>query len=118
MPEDNDSKVVSIFQRHKRGEHYHIPVEEGGELIISPDGINYVSFRSDRGEIQMSEDDLWDVSSKKHYIVKMLESHKNGEFRLDHYHVSALQLEPFLKTIDQRPGKLLGIEPFFPETTA
>ena len=118
MPDSNDHKVVSIFQRHKRGEHFHIPVEEGGELIISPDGINYVSFRSDKGETHMSEADLLEVSSKKHYIIKMLESHKNGDFRLDHYYVDAQQLETFISTLESRPGKLLGIDPFFPETTA
>lgn len=115
------SKVISIFQRHRRGDTLHFPVEEGGELIISPDGFNYVSFRQEKpagdhaGDILAQE--YLEVAHCRHYIFSFLENHK--EFvRVDNYYVSGDKLTEFLKGLSKRPGKLIEIKPFIPDGTA
>lgn len=117
MTEELHHKVINIFQRHRRGDHFHFEVEEGGELVISPDGFNYVTFRLDRQGEGPNEEALWEIAEKKHYIIKMLEHHKEMT-RLCNYYVPAERLEDFLSGLSNRPGKIVEIERFIPDTTA
>ena len=107
-------KVISLFQRHQQGEHFHFPVDEGGEMVISPDGFNYVSFRHDGPhETEM----LKDVAKTRHYIIKMIEEHRDHA-RLNNYHIPGERLEDFLKSLPQRPGRILEIKQFLPDNMA
>lgn len=114
-----DHKVISIFQKHRHGEQLHFDVEEGGVLVISPDGFNYVSFKtSNLVEIEsMDLDTILEMAKKKHYIIKMLEHHKDSD-RLNNYYVSADRLEEFLLSLSSRPGKVVEIERFYPDGPA
>ncbi|MBY0449738.1 MAG: hypothetical protein K2X01_03840 [Cyanobacteria bacterium] len=119
MSDELDSKVIHIFERHKKGDHFHFEVEEGGELVISPDGLNYVTFKYFPPEAVTLEEQAKQHFASKFYLVKMLESHKqSGVTRINHYHVSGEQLESFLKSLDKRPGTLIGVESYLPNTTA
>ncbi len=105
-----DSKVIHIFERHK---------DDGGELVISPDGLNYVTFKYLPPEAITVEEQAKQHFASKFYLVKMLESHKqSGVTRINHYHVCGEQLESFLKSLDKRPGTLIGVESYLPNTTA
>jgi len=108
------SKVINIFERHKRGEQFHFEVEDGGELVISPDGFNYVSFRhEDKNETFL----LKDACDHRHYIVKMLEQHKEGPDRLNHYYVPGHRINDFMHTLSNRPGSIVEIKQFIPNIT-
>ncbi|MCE3234747.1 MAG: hypothetical protein K0Q50_927 [Vampirovibrio sp.] len=118
MSDDISNKVINIFQRHKRGEHFHFDVEEGGELIISPDGFNYVSIKHD-SNATAEESTLRDTADIKHYIIKMVEAHhENGSIRMNNYYVPGERLEEFLRSLPQRPGKVLEIQQFIPDNMA
>jgi hypothetical protein len=115
---DISSKVINIFQRHRRGEHLHFDIEEGGELIISPDGFNYVSLKQESDGLN-TEENLLDVASKKSYIFKMMEMHHDSHtVRLNNYYVPGSRLEEFLSSLPTRPGKLLEIKQFIPDGMA
>lgn len=116
--DDISSKVINIFQRHRRGDSFHFDVEEGGELIISPDGFNYVSMKQECNGT-FDEKSLQDVADHKHYIIKMLEIHNEGQtVRLNNYYVPGNRLQEFLLGLQHRPGKLLEIKQFIPDHMA
>ncbi len=118
MTDDLSNKVISIFQRHRRGDHFHFEVEEGGEMIISPDGFNYVTIKHDCQGVN-DETALHDVGDAKHYVIKMMEiHHESNTVRLNNYLVPGNRLEEFMLSLSQRPGKLLEIKQFIPNTTA
>lgn len=111
MTDEISNKVINIFQRHRRGDSLHFEVEEGGELIISPDGFNYVSLKQDRH----GEDSPYvDIAAMKHYIIKMMEVHEHS-IRLNNYYVPGDRLQEFLSTLSSRPGKVLEIKQFIPD---
>jgi hypothetical protein len=112
-----EHKVINIFQRHRRGEHFHFEVEEGGELIISPDGFNYVSFKTAHVYDSDSDEALQELANKKHYLVKILEHHREAS-RVNNYYVPGERLEEFLLSLPHRPGKILEIQQVIPNTTA
>ncbi|MEB3286068.1 MAG: hypothetical protein VKJ04_01055 [Vampirovibrionales bacterium] len=114
------SKVISIFQRHKRGEHLHFPVEGGGELIVSPDGFNYVSFWKEKtlsvcSSHPQADPDYLEIAHAKHYLFTFVEAHKEGA-RVDNYYVPGDRLEEFAKSVETRPGQLIEIKPFIPDS--
>lgn len=111
------NKVINIFQKHRRGDHFHFEVEEGGELIISPDGFNYVSFKSEFGQESEEEETHFDLAFKKYYLIKMVEQHKENS-RINNYYVPGERLEEFLLSLPHRPGKILEIEKVIPDTMA
>ncbi|WP_373530978.1 hypothetical protein [Vampirovibrio sp.] len=118
MTDEISNKVISIFQKHRRGDHFHFEVEEGGEMIISHDGFNYVSIKHDSNGLN-DEDSLNEVGEAKHYVVKMMElHHDSGNVRLNNYFVPGKRIEEFMLSLSQRPGKLLEIKQFIPDTTA
>ena len=112
MTEDINSKVISIFQRHKKGDHFYFPVEEGGEMVISPDGFNYVTMKQPKNNNELET--MIDLASMKHYMVKFVEEHKDA-LRVDSFHVPGNRLAEFLESIGKRPGRLLEIKQFYPE---
>ena len=121
MTDDINHKVISIFQRQRHSENAHhgaTELEEGGELIISPDGFKYVSLKED---VNGNNDEAAQIemAGKKHYLIKMMEvHHENGSIRLNNYHVSGERLEEFLLSIASRPGRLLEIKQFIPDMNA
>ncbi|WP_303674960.1 hypothetical protein [Vampirovibrio chlorellavorus] len=116
--DDLSNKVISIFQKYRRGEHFHFEVEEGGEMVISPDGFNYVSIKHDSNGLN-EETSLLEVGDAKHYVIKMMEVHHDSHtVRLNNYFVPGNRLEEFMLSLAQRPGKLLEIKQFIPDTTA
>ncbi|MBY0404789.1 MAG: hypothetical protein K2X66_12890 [Cyanobacteria bacterium] len=117
MPDEINHKVVSIFQKHRRGEQFHFDVDEGGVLVICPDGFNYVSYKLDSLPNLEGEETLLELASKKHYIVKILEQHKGSDF-INNYYISGEQLSDFLLSLANRPGKVVEIERFYPDHTA
>ncbi|HEY9687716.1 MAG TPA: hypothetical protein V6C52_12140 [Coleofasciculaceae cyanobacterium] len=122
MTDDISNKVINIFQRHRRGETFHFEVEEGGELIISPDGFNYVSLKQDvNGQINGNNGERvqMEVAEVKHYIVKMMEVHHEGQsIRLNNYYIPGERLEEFMLSLANRPGRLLEIKQFIPDMNA
>lgn len=114
LHEETAEKVVSIFQRQLRGDHAHAG-EVGGEMVLSPDGFPYVSIRYEGEHAQTEEVSLWDIAHRRHYVIKLIESHKDA-LRLNTYHVAGHRLHEFLTTLDKRPGTLLEIKPFLPDT--
>jgi hypothetical protein len=118
MTDEISNKVINIFQKYRRGDYFHFEVEEGGEMIISPDGFNYVSIKHGTNGVN-DEDSLLDVSEAKHYVIKMMELHNDSNtVRLNNYFVPGKRLEEFMLSLSQRPGKLLEIKQFIPDTTA
>ena len=118
MNDDISNKVINIFQRHRRGEHFHFDVEEGGELIISPDGFNYVSLKQDSDGLS-NEQNLREVASKKSYIIKMMEMHhENNTVRLNNYYIPGDRLEEFLQSLASRPGTILEIKQYIQDGMA
>lgn len=118
MSDDISSKVINIFQRHRQGDSLHFEVEEGGELVISPDGFNYVSLRQDSNG-HNSEKNLQEVAGSRHYIVKMIEMHNDGHtVRLNNYYIPGERLEEFMLNLANRPGRLLEIKQFIPDMNA
>ena len=113
---DDSNKVISIFQRHRRGEEFHFEVEEGGELIISPDGFNYFSAKQDCDGAE-EERALLELADAKHYIVKMIESHESA-MRTNNYYVPGGRLQEFLLSLPNRPGKIVEIKQFIPDHMA
>ena len=116
--DDISSKVISLFERHRRGEPVPLELEEGGEMIMSPDGFNYVSLKQDRNG-QNNEKVLAEMAACRHYLVKMVELHPEGHpIRLNNYHVPGERLQEFLQTLPHRPGKILEISQFIPDHMA
>jgi hypothetical protein len=117
MSDDISNKVINIFQRHRRGENLCFEVdEEGGELVISPDGFNYVSLKQERGGNHDEKDQL-EIAANRRYIVKMMEVHADT-IRLNNYDVPGERLEEFLLGLPNRPGKILEIKQFIPDHMA
>lgn len=114
MTEEINNKVINIFQRHKKGDHFFFPVEEGGEMVISPDGFNYVTLKQPKGNGNGELDAMVEIAERKHYIVKFVEDHKDS-LRIDSFHVPGGRLEEFLSSLEKRPGKLVEIKPFYPD---
>ena len=118
MSDELSHKVINIFQRHRRGEHFHFEVEEGGEMIISPDGFNYVSIKHGSHGVN-GEESLVEVAAVKHYIAKMMEVHPDSDtVRLNNYCIPGDRLQEFMLSLPQRPGKLLEIKQFIPDNMA
>lgn len=115
--EELDNKVISLFSRHHKGERLHGEDTHGGELVESPDGYWYISFKLNPQGDPFKEEMLLELAYKKHYILRFLESHHDYP-RLNNYHVPGDQLQAFLLTLAQRPGKLLEIEPYHPDLQA
>jgi hypothetical protein len=118
MSDDISHKVINIFQRHRRGDHLHFEIDEEGELIISPDGFNYVSMKHENsGDNQESA--LRELAQVKHYIIKMMEMHHESDtVRLNNYYVPGERLEDFLLSLPKRPGHVLEIKQFIPDHMA
>lgn len=118
MSDDIKSKVISIFERHRREEHGHFQVAEGEEFAISPDGFHYATLKHEHagpGE----EKSLLEMASCKHYMFKMMETHPDSHtIRLNNYHVPGDRLEEFLLSLPGRPGTLLEIRQFIPDHMA
>ena len=114
MSDEINSKVIDIFQRHRRGDQFHFEVEEGGELVISPDGFHYVSFKQDRNGNDHDETALTEVATMKHYIIKILEVHREHH-RLNNYYIPGNRLQEFLTSLSSRPGQILEIQQFIPD---
>lgn len=118
MNDDISSKVINIFQKHRRGDHFHFDIEDGGELIISPDGFNYVSLKQDSDGLN-NEENLLDVAARKYYIFKIMEMHHETKtVRLNNYYVPGSRLEEFIRSLSTRPGKILEIKQFIPDGMA
>lgn len=118
MSDDLNNKVISIFQKHHRGEAHQQELDEGGELILSPDGFNYVSLKHEQNGIQ-EEGSLIEVAHAKHYIIKIMEvHHESHTIRLNNYHIPGERLEEFLLSLPSRPGKVLEIKQFIPDHMA
>jgi len=120
--QDDHNKIVSLFERHKRGEHFHFNLnensgEDGGEMIISPDGFHYVSFKFGPDVAAKHEEDEMEMSQARSYVFKMLEHHKDT-VRVNHYYVPGERLDEFLQSLFTRPGKLLEIKPYIADTMA
>jgi hypothetical protein len=114
-----NNKVVSIFKRHRRGDHFHFDLEEGGEMVISPDGFNYVSIKYDNNSGNNGEESQLEVAAGRHYLVKMMEVHHDPEqVRLNNYYIPGERLEEFLLSLPQRPGKCLEIKQILPDYMA
>ena len=116
MVHNDSQKVVSIFKKHLSGEQSHTEAHEG-TFTISPDGFNYLTSQQLQGDEVLSEDDLLEIADKKHYVIKMLEHHQDF-YRVNNYHVPGKDLERFLLSLSSRPGRLLEIKQFLPDTTA
>ncbi|MBX2860259.1 MAG: hypothetical protein KTR14_03430 [Vampirovibrio sp.] len=116
MTEELQEKVINIFRRARRGEHVHIPGEEDGEMVDSPDGFSYVTLKQNQDGDHHDEDELVETAARKHYLVKMLEHHKDA-IRINNYHVPGDRLEEFMSTLESRPGKVLEIKQFLPDIT-
>jgi hypothetical protein len=114
---DKDHKVIELFTRHKRGEKVHLPGDEGGEMCVTPDGYHYISFKNTWNGHPLDEESLKSFAREQHYVIKLQEHHSSG-CRLDHYYVTGENLEAFLRTLPHRPGTLLGIQAFFPDSPA
>lgn len=110
-----DHKVIDLFKRHGHGV-FPADIAAAGECAISPDGFQYITLRQSQ-DSPHGEDELQALAHKKHYLIKMLEHHREA-IRINHYHVPGERLTAFLRDLDKRPGQLLEIQPFFPETTA
>lgn len=117
MADEIDHKVISIFQKHKKGDQYHFDVGEGGHLVISPDGFNYVTFKLPDATESDQEESLFDMAHKKHYLIKMVERHRDNDL-INHYYVPGSKLDEFFETLSQRPGKILEIDRFYPDGPA
>lgn len=118
MHDDLNHKVISIFQRHRRGEAPPIDAEDAGELIHSPDGFTYVSLKHDQ-EGLTEETSLIEVAHSKHYMIKMMEvHHESHTIRLNNYCIPGDRLEEFLLSLPTRPGKILEIRQFIPDGMA
>lgn len=111
------NKVINIFQRHKKGDQYHFDVEEGGHLVISPDGFNYVSFKMPPADVSDQEESTLELASKKHYLIKMLERHRDCDM-INHYYIPGSKLNAFLTTLKDRAGEILEIDRFYPDGPA
>lgn len=118
MSDDLNHKVIHLFQRHKKGEVAQAELEAEGEMIETPDGFHYVTLKHENIGLH-EEQSLISVAEAKHYVVKMMEvHHDNNTVRLSHYIVPGNRLEEFLASVSERPGRLLEIRQFIPETTA
>ncbi|MBK8190651.1 MAG: hypothetical protein IPK79_09415 [Vampirovibrionales bacterium] len=111
----SERKVIEMFKRHGGG-LFPADVASGGEFAVSPDGFHYLTFRQNQEDAH-GEEELVSLAHKKHYLVKMIEHHRDA-IRVNLYHVEGERLTAFLQELDKRPGALLEIQPFFPETTA
>ncbi len=117
--DDMNNKVVSIFQRHRRGEHFHFELEEGGEMVISPDGFNYVSLKYEHNNGNTGEEAQREIAVSREYLIKMMEVHHDPEqVRLNTYYVPGEKLEAFMLSLPQRPGTLLEVRQILPDHTA
>jgi hypothetical protein len=121
MSDDISHKVINIFQRHRRGEAIEQTdplLEEGGELINTPDGFHYISIKHEN-QAPNDETTLRETADLKHYIVKLMEvHHESRTVRLNNYHVPGARLQEFLLSLPQRPGTLLEIKQFIPDHMA
>lgn len=114
-------KVIYLFQRHHphphSGDFSKAVEEEGGTLFDTPDHFTYISYKRGSLDDHHCENDALEVAAKKHYIIKMLEHHADA-IRLNHYHVPGERLSEFLLSLPHRPGKILEIKQFIPNTPA
>jgi hypothetical protein len=118
MSDEISHKVISIFQRHRRGEHHEHDIDETGELIVTPDGFHYVSIKQENHPPN-DEATLLETADMKHYMIKIMEvHHESNTVRLNNYHVPGNRLEEFLLSLSQRPGKILEIRQFIPDNMA
>lgn len=117
MTDDIHNKVVSIFQKHRRGENLHFAVDDEGEMVITPDGFNYVTLKHDVDQGRYNVESLRELGDQKNYIFKFIEPHEN-DIRIDSYYVTGDRLMEFLNSLDKRPGKLLEVKQFLPDHLA
>lgn len=117
MTDDIHNKVVSIFQKHRRGDNFHFQVDEEGEMVITPDGFNYVTLKHSKDHGRHNEGSLFEIGDQKNYIFKFVEPHDN-DIRIDNYYVTGDRLMEFLGSLDKRPGRLVEIKQFLPEHLA
>ncbi len=116
MGDEFSHNVISLFQRHRRGESGVWDALENGELTATPDGFNYLSSLHEIGGLADGES-LSEVAYTKHYLVKMMEEHRE-HIRLNQYEVPGERLEEFLLSLRTRPGQILEIKQFIPDHMA
>ncbi|MGE0200737.1 MAG: hypothetical protein AB7P76_07200 [Candidatus Melainabacteria bacterium] len=115
---DPHNKVVSIFQKHRRGDAFHHELGDGGEMVTSPDGFEYVSFKYAGADASSHHElEALQIADSRHYVVKLIEHHKD-HIRVDNYHVEGSRLAEFMDSLPRRPGKLLEIKQFLPDNPA
>ena len=114
----SDSNIINLFEKHRRGEHFHLPMDNDGEFVVSPDGFNYVSIKHTPDDTKsLDEKHHIEIAKAKHYVFKFLEHHSDS-IRVDNYYVPGERLVEFMKTITNRPGKLVEIQQYIPDNPA
>ena len=117
MSDDPSNKVIDIFRRHRHGDH--VESEECGEMVISPDGFNYVSVKQEHNNGNMGEASQLEIAASRHYLIKMMEVHHETEqIRINNYYIPGDRLTEFMLSLPQRPGQLLEIKQLLPDQMA
>ncbi|MGD9580352.1 MAG: hypothetical protein AB7V50_03195 [Vampirovibrionia bacterium] len=116
MTDRINEKVINIFDRHSRKA---TPSNEEEYVYTSPDGFKYVHIKNEENGKPFKEDKLIEKADSQWYIVKVLESHTDSP-SIKNYKVSGERLVEFFQAFmaEDRPGRILEIDKYFPEGLA
>lgn len=116
MTDKINEKVINIFAKQ---EAKTITKSEEKELIQTPDGYSYVHIKHDENGNPLDEEKILKKADEQWYIIKILEHHKDHP-TIKNFKVSGERLLEFLESFlnNQRPGKIIEIDKFYPEGLA
>ncbi len=116
MTDKINEKVINIFAKHSEKKP---PATEEEEIYTSPDGFNYIHIKYDENGHLLDQDKLLEKADEMWYIVKILEHHKDSP-TIKNYKVPGIRLLEFLSNYisDQRPGKIIEIDKYYPDGLA
>lgn len=116
MTDNINKKVINIFAKHSK----KILSGSGEEKVFnSPDGFSYVHIESDENGQPLLANKILEKADSQWYIVKILEHHTNG-VSMKNYKVPGDRLLEFLTAFmsDDRPGKIIEIDKYYPDDLA
>ncbi|MDD3149456.1 MAG: hypothetical protein PHV68_01360 [Candidatus Gastranaerophilales bacterium] len=108
MTDDNETKIVKIFNKHNEG-----------KMLQSDEGYGYVKIKHDNHGKKFDGNKLVERSKSFHYIIRVMVKEEDS-YHIYNYNVTGEKLMEFLLpyTTGENSNKIIEIEKYYPHGLA